>query len=280
MKQTLKLLGASFVLIFALCACRQTCKPFYFVQISDPQMGFKEKGAIERSVRLLGNTVDAINALNPPFVIVTGDMLSHWNNAVEAAAYDSLISCINPDIKVWHVPGNHDFRPLREDGKGSDTFYMERYGYDRFAFTYNGCLLLGFNSCYVMDGVEDKEEEQYEWMVSNLKKYSGKVDKILLFTHCSIIKTAPDEEEDYFCFHSPYREKYLKLCKDYGVDAVFSGHYHRARYVEHDGTKFVTCTASGWPLGDGFSGINVIKVTPESVTFDMVPPEKAVIPQL
>lgn len=278
MKRVIRLSIVALCLVSAMSSCRQASEPFFFVQMTDPQIGFKEKGAIERSVRLLSRTVDAINRLNPPFVIVTGDMLNHWNSPVEAAAYDSLMALIHPGIKVYQLPGNHDFRPLKEEG--SDTFYMDRYGYDRFVFTCGGCLFLGFNSCYIMDAMEEKETEQYEWMVSNLKKYRGKVDRILLFCHCPIIKTSPDEPADYFCFSQPYRDKYLKLCKEFGVDAVFAGHYHRACFTEYDGTQHITCTSSGWPLGDGFSAINVVSVTPERLTFDMVPPEEASVPQL
>ena len=280
MVKTVRLSLLALCLALALCACKQVSEPFFFVQITDPQMGFKEKGEIGRSVRLLTETVDAINRIQPPFVIVTGDMLNHWDSPVEAAAYDSLMARIDPGIKVYQIPGNHDFRPLKEEGKGSDTFYMDRYGYDRFVFTYGGCLFLGFNSCYVMDAMEEKEAEQYEWIVSNLDKYRGKVDRIFLFSHCPIIKTSPDEEADNFCFSSPYREKYLNLCKEFNVDAVFAGHFHRARSVRNDGTLHVTCTASGWPLGDGFSAINVVSVSPEGVSFDMVPPEEAVAPEL
>jgi len=266
--------------MLSLASCKKASEPFFFVQITDPQMGFKEKGKVERSVRLLSEAVDAINRLEPPFVIVTGDMVSHWNDSTELAVYDSLMACIKPDIKVYHVPGNHDYRPFREDGIGSDLAYLARYGYDHFDFIYNGSLFLGYNSCFIKDIDEEKEAAQYDWMVSCLEKYKGKVDHIFLIAHCSIILEAPDEENQYFNFQEPYREKYLKLCKDYGVDAVFTGHYHRPRLADFDGTQHITCTASGFPLGDGFSAINVVTVTPESFSYSMVPPEAAVAPEL
>ena len=46
-------------------------KPFFFVQITDPQLGFHEKNSIEVGVKLLTETVEAINRIHPAFVIVT-----------------------------------------------------------------------------------------------------------------------------------------------------------------------------------------------------------------
>jgi len=274
----LKTVFLTALLALTIVSCKKVSEPFFFIQLADPQMGFKEHGQIERSVRLLGEAVDAINRLEPAFVLVTGDMVSHWNDSTELAAYDSLMACIKPGIKVYHVPGNHDYRPFREDGVGSDAAYLERYGYDHFDFVYDGSLFLGYNSCFIKDGDTAKEEAQYEWMVATLEKYKGKVNHIFITAHCSMILEAPDEEEQYFNFQAPYREKYLKLCRDYGVDAVFTGHYHRPRFVEHDGTQHITCTASGFPLGDGFSAINVVSVTPEAFSYEMVPALEAVAP--
>lgn len=276
---TVKNILFSALLMLALVSCKKASEPFFFIQLADPQMGFKENGQVERSVRLLGEAVDAINRLDPAFVVVAGDMVSHWDDSTELAVYDSLIACIKPSIKVYHLPGNHDYRPFKKDGVGSDVAYLERYGSDHFDFVYNGSLFLGYNSCFIKDGDEAKEKAQYEWMKSTLEKHQGKVDHIFLFAHCSIILEAPDEEEVYFNFQAPYREKYLKLCKDYGVDAVFSGHYHRPRLADYNGTKHITCTASGFPLGDGFSGINIVAVTPDTFNYSMVPPAEAEAPE-
>lgn len=256
--------------IFGSCT-PATPREFTFVQITDPQMGFKEKGAVERSVRLLDTAVMAINAIHPAFVVVTGDLQSHWQDSLEYEVYKAGIAGISEDIPVYTVPGNHDYRPFKEPG--SDVDYLEKYGTDRFAFTYGDCLFLGFNSSLVQDADKDpsKEEEQFEWIVSNLGKSGSKVSRRFLFAHCSIIRESVDEKEDYFNFHAPYREKYLKLCKDFGVDAVFTGHYHRPRNTTVEGTQHVTCTSSGWALGDGYPGINIVKVTKDGFSWEQLP---------
>lgn len=260
--------------LLAAMTCLHSCGSkapgtFTFIQITDPQMGFKENGTVERSVRLLDTTVMAINAIHPAFVIVTGDLQNHWDNEEEYEAYTAGMSRISEDIPIYELPGNHDWRPVKE--AGSDVDYLQKHGTDRFVFTYGGCLFLGFNSCLVKDAAEDEEQEQYAWIVDNLEKLGRKASHRFLFAHCSIVRESADEEEDYFNFQSPYREKYLELCKEYNVDAVFTGHYHRARNTTVDGTQHVTCTSSGWALGDGYPGINVVKVTRKGFTWEQLP---------
>ena len=55
-------------------------RPFFFVQITDPQLGFKEKDSMEQGVKLLTETVEAINRIHPAFVVVTGDMINNRFN--------------------------------------------------------------------------------------------------------------------------------------------------------------------------------------------------------
>lgn len=261
----------------SLISCGKKAEPFFFIQITDTQMGFMEEGTIKRSVDYLDETVGTINKLHPDFVVVTGDMLNKWDSSEELEAYKGLMAKIDSSIPVYEIPGNHDYRPVTDPG--SDKAYLEHFGgSDRFCFVHNNSLFIGINSCYIKDGDTEKEEEQYAWIVEQLKRSGAKADHIFLFTHCPIIKESADEEADYFSFQEPYRSKYLSLCKEYGIDAVFSGHFHRKRAVKYEGTEFVTCTASGFPLGDGFTGINIVAVYPDSFTWSMVPRSEAANP--
>ena len=275
MQIEMKRIFFAFIVLLALSSCARSAEPFFFVQITDTQMGFREKGEIGRSVSLLTETVAAVNRLHPAFVVVTGDMVNAWADTAQLKAYKALISQIDKDIPVYEIPGNHDFRPLKEEG--SDKAWFEHFGTDRFCFTYGDCLIVGFNSCYVKDGLSDEELREFEWLESCLEG-GRKAAHRFLFCHCSIIREDPLEEEDYFNFQEPYRQKYLDLCSRYGVDAVFSGHYHRYRRCTFNGTEHVTCTASGTPLGDGFTGINIVTVHPDRFESVVVPTSEAVNP--
>lgn len=253
--------------VFVTAAAR----PFFFVQITDPQLGFKEKNGMEKGVALLTETVEAINRIKPDFVVVTGDMTNNRFNPEQWEAYSRLIGQIDKSIPVYHVPGNHDLKPREE---GDLEHYIERFGYDRFSFRHKGCAFIGINTCFLKDNCFEQEKEHCKWLLKELRKAS-KARHIFLFTHCPVIKTAVDEKEDYFNFQSPYREFYLDMCERYGVEAVFSGHLHRSRYCEHNGVKYITTSASGLPLGDGTSGINIVTVYKDGFSTQFVPASEA-----
>ena len=246
-------------------------RPFFFVQITDPQLGFKEKNSIEAGVKLLTGTVEAINRIHPAFVIITGDMTNNRFNEEQWEAYSRLIGMIDKDIPVWHIPGNHDLKPREE---GDLQHYLERYGYDRFSFRYKGCAFIGANSCFLKDGCIEEEKEHCSWLIRELDK-SRHARFTFLFTHCPIVKESADEAEDYFNFQAPYRQLYLDLCRDFKVDAVFSGHLHRSRYFEQDGVRYFTTSASGLTLGDGISGLNIVTVYKDRFTAEFVPAAEA-----
>ena len=241
-------------------------KPFFFVQITDPQLGFKEKDSMAEGVRLLAETVEAINRIRPAFVVVTGDMTNNRFNEEQWAAYQELIGRIDKDIPVWHVPGNHDLKPREE---GDLQHYLDRYGYDRFSFRYGGCAFIGMNTCFLKDRCIEQEQEHCTWLLKELARSQGARFRFV-FTHCPVVKESPDEKEDYFNFQAPYRQFYLEQFSRYRVSAVFSGHLHRARACEADGVPYYTTSASGLTLGDGTSGLNIVTVYKDRFTTEFV----------
>ena len=263
------------ILLLAAALPLLASKPFFFVQMTDPQLGFKEKPeSFEQGLTLLQETVDAINRIHPDFVVVTGDMTNNRFNSVQWEAYKALMGQISKDIPVWHIPGNHDLKPREE---GDLAHYLRRYGYDRFSFNHKGCAFIGINSCFLKDGCFDEEEEQCRWMLMELWK-NRDAEHIFLFTHCPVVKSDPDEKDDYFNFQKVYRDFYFSVCERYGIDAVFSGHFHRSRFCEHNGVRYYTTSASGLTLGDGTSGINIVTVDGDTYKSEFVAASKAVNP--
>ncbi len=241
-------------------------KPFFFVQITDPQLGFKEKNTMVEGVRLLTETVEAINRIHPAFVVVTGDMINNRFNEEQWTAYQELIGRIDKDIPVWHVPGNHDFQPKKE---GDLQRYLDRYGYDRFCFHYGGCAFVSMNTCYLKDRCFEEEREQCTWLLTQLAA-NQKARFRFVFTHCPVVNWSVDEKEDYFNFQEPYRQFYLEQFSKYRVDAVFSGHLHRSGFCEHNGVQYYTTSASGLTIDDGISGLNIVTVYKDHFTAEFV----------
>jgi len=265
-KSLLVILAVSLLVGVTSCADRQkTAEPFTFVQISDPQLGFGEEEGFEKGEELLAETVRMINEINPPFVIVTGDMTNSSTSEEQYQAYKRLMSGLNEGIKLYHVPGNHDVKLATEPENLKR--YIEKYGDDGFCFKYANTTFIGINSCLVMDGAGYEESLQLSWLSSRLEEAAGS-DHIFVFMHCPIVTSDLDQKEGYSNFPMLKRRTYVDLFKKYGVECVFAGHLHSSHDVTIEGLRLYTCGPSGLPLGNGFSGINAVTVSSDSYECD------------
>lgn len=91
--------------------------PFFFIHLSDPQLGFKEANKnINFEVEAMNKAIDVINRLKPPFIIITGDFVNNSHDTEQIAAYKQLLKRVDKSVKIWMVPGNHDISsPTMED---------------------------------------------------------------------------------------------------------------------------------------------------------------------
>ena len=143
------LLGIALMLITACNAF----KPFTFVQMSDPQIGFiDESPSYAHSDSLMKAAVDAVNALKPACVIVTGDLVNDATDSLQNAMYQSRLSEI--EAPVYATPGNHDYMGTTREA------YIALRGYDRFSFQEGGCAFIGIDSNCIKDCMADVEAEQ------------------------------------------------------------------------------------------------------------------------
>ena len=241
-------------------ACRRV-QPFTFVQMSDPQIGFIDpEPGYAKTDSLLKAAVQSINALQPAFVVVTGDLVNEPYNPVQDSLYRSGMAALQ--MPFWEIPGNHDILPYNEENHAN---YLRLRGYDRFSFQENGCSFIGIDSNCILDGALEAEAEQKAWLEAELARAQGS-RFIFLFLHCPIFRERPDEEKDHFNFPLPKREEYCALLKKYDVSAVFAGHTHQEYATEADGIRYYTAGPVGSPLGHGYSGYHVVTVEKDSFT--------------
>lgn len=233
---------------------------YSFIQMSDPQLGFGEQSGFAEGEALLKKMVEVVNTYRPSFVIVTGDMTNSSRNESQYKAYRKLMSMISPDIPVYHVPGNHDMK-LSEDR--SMSVYRERYGEDRFSFGYGGSYFIGINSNIIVDGIEELELEQKQWLEVQLEKASGS-DHVFVFMHCPIVTGKIDEPDTYSNFPAARRSEYVEIFDKYHVTAVFAGHLHQCFECVLKDFRMITCGPSGKPLGKGYPGFNFVSVTKDN----------------
>ena len=154
-------------------------EPFTFVQMTDTQIGFIDQSPrYSHSDSLMKAAVLAANALEPAYVIVTGDLVDNPADPVQDSVYRTRLAEI--EAPVYAIPGNHDY--LGGFTREKQSAYIALRGYDRFSFRDKGCAFIGMDSNCIKDGVEEAEAEQWEWL-------SGELDaaRKCKYTFCSCI---------------------------------------------------------------------------------------------
>lgn len=256
------------ILILALSARLNAQEsPFFFVQISDPQLGFSVgNDDLAPDLALLDTAVFHINNLKPAFVIVSGDMVNSSKNMEQWAAYRQGISKVDKSIPVYHVPGNHDTGKADDEHMKNIDHYRKQMGEDFFSFSYNGCRFIGINSSIIKSENSVLEPQQYKWLEKTLSKSREK--NKFVFMHCPVFRKEFDEKEDYSNLSPKDREKYWGLFVKKGVNAVGAGHIHYDRTASYQGIDMNSCGPVTRPLGKGKSGMAVWKVYPKEKRYE------------
>lgn len=283
----------------SVCGCSPKFSEFVFFQMTDPQIGFRDKSpgyvhsdslfaravlAVDFRYRLMFSTIRAKGMIPIPLVIITGDLVNDQRDALQDSIYRANRAKIH--FPVYEIPGNHDIRPWTPENHSN---YLALRGYDRFSFRFGGCSFIGIDSnCIVDSSDEDRggdvkispsdkaaaaqaEAEQLEWLRKQLRK-AQRCRYIFVFMHCPVILKDIDEENNYFNFPKKKRAEYIALFKEYGVDVVFAGHTHMDYDTTAEGIRFVTAGPVGSPLGRGYSGFELVTVSKDSVNCTFLPP--------
>lgn len=222
-----------------------------FVQISDPQFGFREKEGFAKAQELMERAVSMTNVIRPDFVVVTGDMTDSPDDSLQFRAYMETADMISDDIPVYHIPGNHDIGRCTEENLRR---YIGKYGYDRFSFTWDGCAFIGINSSVIKECSQPYERIQYRWLRKELRNMKD-TDIRIIFSHIPPVLGFCGEPENYSNFPVRMQEKYISLFARHHVTAVISGHLHNTSECTAGEVRIITSGPCGIPLGDGISGI-------------------------
>ena len=250
-----------------------------FIQMSDPQFGMYTKNqGFEQETANFEFAIATANRLKPAFVVVTGDLINEAGNAAQAAEYHRIAAKLDPKIRLFSVPGNHDVgnEPTRE----SLAAYRERFGPDYYTFRVGDItgFVLNSNLEQPLKNVPEEGVRMEAWFRAELAKARQEGAKhLVVFQHISLFLSDPNEADQYFNIPRETRQRYLKLMHEYGVKWVFAGHYHR-NAEGHDGDlAMITSGPVGMPLGGAKSGIRVVTISESGVThqyhdFGALPP--------
>jgi 3',5'-cyclic AMP phosphodiesterase CpdA len=239
-----------------------------FIQMSDPQFGMytKDKDFAQETANF-EFAIATANRLKPAFVVITGDLINKSDDAAQAAEYKRITSKLDPAIKLYSMPGNHDVG--NEPTTESLAHYRERCGPDYYSFRAGDVagLVLNSNLEKGTDKVPEEAARMEAWFRSELErvKLAG-ARHIIVFQHISFFLKEPNEEDQYSNIPKAVRERYLRLLHEYGVQQVFAGHYHRNELGRDGDLEMVTSGPVGMPLGGAKSGLRVVTVKDGTVT--------------
>ena len=170
-----------------------SCSPRYFVQISDPQLGFISKNKnVEKERELMEKIIPEVNRIRPDMIVFSGDLVHDRNNRQQLEEFDRLCGMFDKSIPMYYIPGNHDIG--NEADHGEVLKFIQKYGSDRFVYKGKGYTVIGFNSC-VIKAETEYEEAEYEWLEEQLSKVGKKKPVIVVAHHPFFIKSADEKEQ-------------------------------------------------------------------------------------
>jgi len=217
--------------------------------------------------------VDAVNALEPSFVVIGGDMIDDASSQEQLDELLDISAQFDSSIQVHWAPGNHDIAtdsvaPTDE----SIDHYRQVFGPDFYSFGVNGTRFIVMDTA-VFDQpryVPGHLEEQFAFLEEELNGARG-ADHIVLFGHHPLFVEHADEPDTYWNIPRERRARLLAMIHEHGVEIAFAGHLHRNAEA-HDGTfHMVTSGPVGYPLGDDPSGFRIVEVGPDSITHEYHP---------
>ncbi len=261
-----KLFTFTGLIVLALTAVR-AAEPFFFIQLSDPQLGmFTENKDFVQDAANFEFAVTAVNRLKPAFVVITGDLVNKPGDSAQIAAYKRIAGQIDPAIRVYHIAGNHDVQNVPTPA--SLAAYEKAHGPDRYVFRESSVTGIVLNSSVIHSPQEAPGAlaEQEKWLRAELTKAREAGAKhIVIFQHHPWFLASASEADQYFNIPLVRRAPYLALFREFGVRYLFCGHYHRNAEGRDGPLENITSGPVGKPLGGAKSGLRVAIVRDDRI---------------
>lgn len=250
-------------LLLALVALpARAAEPFFFLHCSDPQFGFYANNKdFAQETANFEFVVATANRLRPAFVVITGDLVNKPGDAAQLAEFWRIARKLDPAIKLYPVPGNHDVgnAPTAD----SIAAYRKNVADDHYAIRLPDFTALVLNGSLIAQPKDAPAEyqQQLDWLKRELADAQAQhVKHIVVFQHQPYFISVPDEKDQYFNVPLERRTVFLDLFKRSGVSHVFAGHTHQP-YEAHNGDlQMIVTGAVSKPLGKSKSGLRVVAV--------------------
>jgi predicted phosphodiesterase len=176
--------------------------------------------------------VEEVNRLNPDIVLNVGDMIEGYSTDTTTLnqQWDEFMEIISKlSAPYYLIPGNHDITYDQ-----AEPVFKKRVRQPYYSFDFQNTHFIMLDVSRI-ENSEDFPEEQKAWLIDDLKNNQEKQNIFVFFHKPLWFKAIEFKQND------PMHE----IFKEYGVDAVFSGHYHNYFTGERDGIRYICLGSSG-----------------------------------
>ncbi|NOX67298.1 MAG: hypothetical protein GXO85_16245 [Chlorobi bacterium] len=245
------------LLLFVVSCTKEKQEPFSFVQLCDTQLGF---GGYEHDVKSLKIAVKQINALNPDFVVICGDLVNNKNDS-SYADFKEIIEDLK--MPVYNAPGNHDVGNIPTDT--SLSYYRKTIGKDYYEFQHNGYSFIVVNTQLWKINLKNESEKFNNWFEETLKDKKDKGYSVFIIGHYPLYVDSLEEDESYHNLPLTKRKEILTLFKQNDVVAYLTGHTHKTVINNYNNTQLVTGATTSRNFDETPLGYRIWEVSSDSV---------------
>jgi len=234
-------------------------QPFEFIVMSDNHNGliYCDSATLKMIHRI--NREGRYQKLPIDFLIMAGDVTfrgSKWDYYV----FRRIRSAIKwPVLSAF---GNHD-----NDWPGGIENFAKYAGEREYSFADRNSYFI------VIDNSEGNlSEEQFASFEKDLKKSQQYGHRFVVLHKPPL---SPAQLDWYRPELNPWPYRFMKMCEEYKVDIVFTGHVHMFKELTHNGVKYVTTGGAGIiqpfiPVSDGgYLHYIVVRVCGDYVDYEV-----------
>ena len=248
---------------------------FVMVQLCDTQLG---QGGYEHDLETFRLAVGQINALNPDFVVLCGDLV---DNGADPKAYEDFLSVYKGfEVPCHLAPGNHDVG--RHPSIGTLERYRRVIGPDYFSFEHEGYTIVIVNTQLWKRYVKEESEKHDAWFEETLRNAHENGRPVIVAGHFPPFLRDVNEKENGLNLPLEKRIEIMEMCERYGVVLFLAGHIHRNNVTEYKGIPVVATATTSMNVGSaplGYRVWNIGPPNPGTLTHEYVAVDGAVRPQ-
>ena len=190
--------------------------------------------------------IDEVQILDPDFVICVGDLIEGYTDdtLVLYAEWDTIFSIVEKlNCPFYFVAGNHDISNENDRRIYESRTRTKRY----YSFDYkNNHFIILDNTMTYFSSPQPVDDEQLDWLRKDLEKNRQTANTFVFYHLPRYLDAYITGEPD------PLAE----ICREYGVDVIFTGHWHTYVYLNEvqDGIEYITVGSSGGGMDTGDMG--------------------------